>query len=488
MRLSVLLLAGVVSFSATIWSSDLAASENQKKDLEISIYNNNLALVKETRNVNLKQGINEVAFEGVASSLKPETALLSAENIKVLEQNYDYDLLTYNNMIDKMVGQKVKTVMQNPKTGENIYDEAEIISATYGQPVLKFSYGIDSNFPGRVVFDSLPSGLRGKPTLMAKIESQNAENKDISLAYLTNGIGWKTNYVANVVSDDKLNLTGWVTINNESGIDYEDAKVQLIAGDVNQVTTNRVVRPMLRAKAAGVMNDAVAESASVMPESISGYHLYNLPLKTDIKDKQTKQVSLLEKENVSYVKEAYFASPLYFNYNSKAEFKQMHPDMIYVLKNDDNSNLGLPLPAGIIRFYEDDSEGSTQFVGENSISHVAKGEEMRLNLGKYFNIFADGKVTKVEKVSENKEQDGACHWLTTTYAYEAEVVFRNAEKQAAEVVFSQNIAVDAKVNNENIKGEAKNSGTYVWKINVPAEGEQKLTFKITAPYKSRSCR
>lgn len=492
MRLATWLLMGCMGLSSAVCAAENVVGEDKKNDLEISIYNNNLALVKEERNVNLKQGINDIAFEGVASQIKPETALLDAPGIKVLEQNYDYDLLTANNIIDKSVGEKVKTVMVNPANGENIFDNAEIISAAYGQPLLKFSYGIETQFPGRLVFEKLPASLRSEPTLVAKIDSSETADKNISLAYLTNGINWKTNYVAKVVSAEKLNLTGWVTINNESGADYNNAKVQLIAGDVNQVAAADGVRPlMVMAKSARVMNDyAAVESALVAPESLSGYHLYNLPLKTDIKDKQTKQISLLEKNDVAYKKEANMRSPLYFNYNSPAEFKQVHPDMIYVLKNEDSSNLGLPLPSGIMRFYENDKDGNMQFIGENTISHVAKGEEMRLNLGSYFNVFANGKVAKVTKLSENKTQEpgDACATLTTEYAYDAEVTFNNANVFAQEVVFEQNINPDAKVENESVKGSLKDAGTYVWNVSVPAEGKQTLTFRVVAPYKNRSCR
>ncbi len=491
MRLSAWLMLGIatVAMVSSAWAAETIVGEKQQQNLEISIYNNNLALVKDTRNVALKQGINEVAFEGVASSIKPETALISADGIKVLEQNYDYDLLSANNITDKSVGQKVKTVMINPTTGENIFDEAEIVSATYGLPILKFSYGIETNFPGRLVFEKLPTSLRSEPTLIAKIDSRSAENKDVSLAYLTNGIGWKTNYVAQVVDDNKLNLTGWVTINNESGIDYKNARVQLIAGDVNQVATAVTARPIMLAKSARAVNDyAVAEGASIAPESISGYHLYNLPMATDIKDKQTKQVSLLEKENVSYQKEAYFSSPLYFNYNSKAHFEQMHPDMIYVLHNEKSANLGIPLPSGIVRFYENDSEKSLQFVGEDRISHAAEGEKMRLNLGKYFNVYANGKVAEVNKLSETKEQDGTCSVLKTLYAYDVEVDFHNADKKAQEIVFSQRIDTDSKISDENVNGKLKDASTYEWKISVPANGEQKLTFRVTAVHENRNCR
>ncbi len=491
MRLASWLLMGCVGLSAAASAAENTVGDSQKTDLEISIYNNNLALVKDRRTVDLKQGINDIAFEGVATQIKPETALLDAPGIKVLEQNYDYDLLTANNIIDKSVGQTVKTVISNPTTGQNIYDSAEIVSAVYGQPLLKFNYGIETHFPGRLVFEKLPDSLRNKPTLVAKIDSSSAASKSISLAYLTNGISWKTNYVAKVVSNNKLNLTGWVTINNESGTDYSNAKVQLIAGDVNQVSSDSGVRPMMMmAKATRAMNDyAVAESAAGAPQSLSGYHLYNLPMKTDIKDKQTKQISLLEKNDVVYKKEAYMNSPLYFNVNYTPEFRQQHPEMIYILQNKENDNLGIPLPSGIVRFYENDNDGNMQFIGENSISHVAKGEEMRLNLGSYFNIFVNGKIKKVTKLSENKTQeaDNACVTVTTRYAYDAEVSFNNANTYVQEVVFEQGIANDMSVESASINGHLKDAGTYTWKVTIPAEGKQTLTFRVVAPYKKRNC-
>ena len=231
---------------------------------------------------------------------------------------------------------------------------------------------------------------------------------------------------------------------------------------------------MMMAKASRAMDSYAAAESAPASENLSGYHLYNLPLKTDIKDKQTKQISLLEKNDVAYKKEAYMRSPLYFNYNSAAEFKQVHPDMVYVLQNTEAGNLGLPLPSGIMRFYENDNDGNMQFIGENSISHVAKGEEMRLNLGSFFNVFVSGKIAKISKLSENRTQEEgeACATLTARYAYDAEVTFNNADLHAQEVVFEQNLGGEAKVENESLKGSLKDAGTYVWKVTVPAGGRK----------------
>ncbi len=490
MRLATWLFMSCISLYSSVRAAENVVGEDKNTKLQISIYNNGLALVKEQRAVGLQQGVNDIAFSGVASQIKPETVLLFASGIKVLEQNYDYDLLTANNLVDKSVGKKVKTVTVNPQNGENIFDSAEIVSAAYGQPLLKFSYGIEAHFPGRLVFEKLPENLRSEPTLIAKIDSGETAVKNISLAYLTAGIGWKTDYVAKIVSADKLHLQGWVTINNESGADYKEAAVQLIAGDVNLVANAPVGRPMmLLAKSNRAAGAYEADESAAVSESFGNYHLYNLPRKTDIKDKQTKQISLLEKQDVAYRKEARLLSPLYFNNHAVAEFKQIHPDMIYVLQNTEASRLGLPLPSGMIRFYENDKDGNMQFIGENSLTHLAKGEEARLKLGSSFNLFVSGKIVKISKLSENRaEDDTSCVTVNTDYAYDAEVTFHNADTHTQEVVFEQNLDSEAKVENESLKGSFKDADSYVWKVTIPKEGKQTLTFRVVSPQKTRRCR
>ena len=492
MRRHLALFLSVMALPAVCRAAEITVDESKTDNLEISVYNNNLALVKDTRRVDLKQGENDVAFENVATQIKAESAIIVGKDIQVLEQNYDFDLLTTENIIKGLIGREVKTVVENPTTGENIFDKAKIISVNYGSPVLQFSYGIETRFPGRIVFENLPENLRGKPTLTAKITSVEAGLKELSLAYLTNGISWKTNYVAKVSTQNKLDLTGWVTITNQSGINYRQAKVQLIAGDVNQVADGGIIRPvvnrMMLAKAPA-SDMAVAESAAGVPQQISGYHLYTLPLKTDIKDNQTKQISLIEKNGVKYAKEGRLTSSLYLGGKFETSFEKRHPDMYYIMLNDESDNLGLPLPAGIVRFYENDKNGSLQFIGENSIGHVAKGEKIELNLGKFFDVFVDGKVSKVTKVSEDnlKTLSNGCRTVKIIRSYDAEVVFNNGGNEAQKVIFTQNIATDAKITAENVPGQLKDANTYRWQIEVPAGGKFLLNYTAEVPSQEQLC-
>ena len=216
-------------------AEEILVENNKNVDMVVSIYNNNLGFVRDTRNVALGAGLNSIAFEGVASQIKAETAVLTGSGVNVLEQNYDYDLLTPNNILEQFVGKEVKTVIQNPTTGENIFDKAVVLNNNYGAPILRFSYGVEANFPGRVVYDKVPSSLRVKPTLVVNLNNADAGSKNLELAYLTNGISWKADYIAEIKSDEELGLNTWITLNNETGADYENATVQLVSGSVNQV-------------------------------------------------------------------------------------------------------------------------------------------------------------------------------------------------------------------------------------------------------------
>ncbi len=494
MRLSSFLLLSISALGvlSTSYAAEKVITEKDKQSLNISVYNQNLALVKDVRRVMLEQGINDIAFEGVASNLKPETAILYSEGLRVLEQNYDYNLLSYENIISKSVGETVKTVTTNPTTGENIFNQAQIVATThnYAKPILKFNYGIDANFPGRLVFEKLPEGLRSKPTLVAKVISNATQSKEVSLVYLTNGISWSTDYVAQIVDAGKLNLTGWVTINNESGIDYNNANVQLIAGNVNEVHKPVAYRGMmLKSVAMNTMADGEATAAPI-EQDLSGYHMYSLPAKTTIKDKQTKQISLIEKNNVIYKKEARITPQLYFNPSSQSKFEQTHPEMYYIINNQEDDNLGIQLPSGTIRFYENDDNGNLQFIGENSIGHVAKGELMRLHLGSFVNIFASGKINKIEKISENESptNEDKCRQLSAMYNYQAEVTIRNSGKNAQEVIYTQNLPQDAQIVQENIKGNLKNSGVYEWKTVVAPDSSATISYAVNAPNIRRICK
>ena len=473
MRKILLLSCASIMLSYNTNAAQIVLDESNKTDLEISVYKN-MALVKDDRNVYLPAGVSELAFSGVAEKMQPESAILMAEKMNVLEQNYDYDLITQQNLVQRYVGKKVKTAVENPKTGETTFSEALIVSQNYGNPVLKFAYGIDPNFSGRIIFPEVPEDLRAKPTLAAKVNNKTAEKKDINLMYLTGGLSWDTDYVATVLDDEKLSLKGWVTVNNVSGIDYKNAKINFVAGDVNASMSggSRAMTKSIRmnvAMAAGFAEDSM-EYGAPMEQSVGGYHLYSIPFRVDLDDNQTKQLSLLEAEDIAYHKELTLNSPLYFSYGSNSNFEKTSPNQTYIIKNSEESNLGMPLPAGTVRFYQKDNEESLQFIGENRISHTAKNQEMKLNLGRAFDVFASGAIVGNRKISDK------------VYEFDASVKFTNSGDKTADLVFTQSFPAQFSVLKENEKGEEKDIRTYKWKLELPADETKELKFSVRIIY------
>lgn len=452
-------------------AEEILVENNKNVDMIVSIYNNNLGFVRDTRSVKLADGVNSIAFEGVASQIKAETAVLTGKGVNVLEQNYDYDLLTPNNILEQFVGKEVKTVMQNPATGENMFDKAVVLNSNYGSPILRFSYGVEANFPGRVVYDKVPSSLRVKPTLVVNLNNKDAGDKNLELAYLTNGISWKADYIAEIKSDGELSLNTWITLNNETGADYENATVQLISGSVNQVyQAVNAVRPMMQMKLArGAMmeSDAVMETGSVERSSISDYYLYTLPQKTTIKDKQSKQVSMMKLDNVKYEKEYVMQSPLYLNVGAQSsDFEKSNPNVVFKLKNEKSTNLGEPLPGGIVRFYEKDVKQNLQFIGESRIEQSAVGEKIDLTIGKAFDVFAKGKIANVRSISKDISE------------FDVEVTFTNASEKVKTIVFEQNVYNRWDLLKENMKSEKKNSSTLKWRFDLPKNEKKVLTYTV----------
>ena len=470
----------VLSCAAQAKAPQVLSADNET--LALSIYNGNLALVKDTRPAHVENGVNEIIFDGVSREIQPETAIIYGQGLKVLEQNYSYNLISEDNLIKQAVGKEVLTVRESPDDGDNIFEKAFVVGVAGGKPILRFKYGIETDFSGRVVFNEVPSNLSNKPILAAKLNSNSSGDKLLNLAYLTSGLSWKTDYVANINDKTSLDLTGWVTINNESGVDYNNAKIQLIAGDVN------IVRPLMQPRMMmAKMSFNSVDAGSVEPEQINSYELYTLPNITSIKDMQTKQISLIEKSNVKYAKEFDLQSPLYLG--SGNEFKKAHPNITVVMENTEASNLGISLPTGTIRFYEKDKNGNLQFVGSNNISNTAKEETLRLNLGKAFNLVANGKIKKVsekELTRTGKDLHG-CYNVSLLKTYEAQINFNNAEKEDNVVVFKQNMSDTAKITKESLKSEAENAGTRVWKVNIPASSKVDLTFSVEMKDNNRLC-
>ena len=467
---NLLLAAGVAGLAGTASAEtkEIMLDNTDNSQVAVSIYNNDLAFVRDSRTADLTAGKNSVAFKGVAEKIMPETAMLVGSGINVIEQNYNYNLLTPINIINESVGKTVKTALYNEKTGTTSFDEAKILDSNYGNPILQFSYGIETHFPGRLIFDSLPENLTSRPTLTAELEAKTAGNNKLELAYLTRGISWKADYVAEITGEDNLNLNGWITLNNESGADYKNAQVQLVAGDVNVVSQPQV-RPVVFAAKSMRNAEMAMDSAAGAPaqEALADYYIYTLPFKTTITNQQSKQVALMSKENVKYSREYRLNSPLYFWLKMRdSEFNRQNPEVVFKINNTAASQLGQPLPKGVVRFYEADKGGQMQFLGESSLNQLAVGDDAELKIGQSFDLTAKGKVTGIKTIAENMSEA------------DVEIKFNNSKDKPETVVFEQSFNTSWEILSESAKHEKKNASLAAWKVEIPAKGQAVLTFKV----------
>jgi hypothetical protein len=340
--------------------------------------------------------------------------------------------------------------------------------------VLKIGDRIETGLPGRIVYDAVPANLRDRPTLMTELDAARAGAQSVELSYLSGGLSWKADYVAELnASDSALDLNGWVTLTNTSGTAYPNAKLQLVAGDVNRVRDE-----MRMAAKAGRMRD-VAEAApasQMAQEALFEYHLYTLSRPTTIADNQTKQVALLGAQGVPVAKELLLQGSDYYYRSSVGAIGQKIKVGVFVqLENREASRLGVPMPKGVVRVYKKDSAGNAQFVGEDRIDHTPKNEKVRLKLGDAFDVTADKKQT------DFKRREPANR---ASYVYESayEIVVRNAKKESATVVVREPVPGDWMMLEESQRHAKVAAGTAEWKLKVPAEGATTLRYRVLVRY------
>ena len=462
---------------ASTYESEHRSTLQDQNEVAVTIYNDQLAMVKDLRTIRLDSGFNKLAFREVSAQMRPETALLRSLNypdgFRLIEQNFDFDLLTPHKLLEKYVGKKVKIVKTHPMTGKEKLLDAVVLSVNNGV-VLRIGDRIETGVPGRIVFDEVPGNLRDRPTLVMELNSATSKAQQLQLSYLTGGLSWKADYVAELDESDKfIDLTGWVTLTNQSGATYKNAKLQLVAGDVNRVQSGF---KEAKRKFEMLAEESMDAAADMIEEALFEYHLYTLPRPTTIKENQTKQVSLLSATKIPVNKEFLLKGQNYYYQSSYGSIGQKMKVGVFVeFKNDKKSNLGMPLPKGVVRVYKNDKSGNAQFVGEDHIDHTPKKEEVRLKLGDAFDVTADKKQIHFKKAHAIGKYN---------YAYTAsfQIDLKNAKNEEVEVVVQEPIPGDWKMKKQSHKHEKVASGTAEWRIKVPAEGKTSLTYEVLIRY------
>ncbi len=451
--------------------SELVTTTRDQTGVSVTIYNHNLALVKDRRELDLPQGEVNLAFREISARIKPETSILSGSGVAVIEQNFEFDLLTPESLLKKYVGRKVEVIARHPTSGRETRRSARVLSANQGV-VLQFEdKHIETGVPGRLSFSGIPENLRERPTLTMLVSNSQAGKKSLELSYLTSGLGWKADYVAELnAQDTKLNLSGWVTLTNTSGATYHRARLQLVAGDVNQVPPEMDLDEGMRFRVSKAM--PAAPAPNMAREEMFEYHLYTLGRPTTIADRQTKQVALLQAAAVPCRKEFVLRGGSYY-YNQpyrKASGMKEKIGVFVEIENRREDHLGMPIPAGVVRVYKEDSGKNLQFVGEDRIDHTPENEKIRLHLGDAFDLTATRKQTDFRKI----KGDGRYN-----YIYEAafELKLKNAKDQSVEIKVVEPVPGDWKIISESLPHKKESSNSAVWRVKVPAKGEKVLTYR-----------
>ena len=453
--------------------ADQSTSLSDQTDLNVTVYNSNIALVRDVRNLNLPSGTFRLKFMDIAATVNPATvhfrSLTEPDKLGVIEQNYEYDLLEPAKLLHKYVGKEITLVRSYQDNGTTKHEEikATLLSDNNGQ-VWKIGNDIvTGGYAESYRFPDIPANLYDRPTLLMSLENSGSRKQQIEASYLANNLSWNSDYVLTVGRDDKAaDLDGWVTLVNNSGTAFHNARLQLVAGDLNRIQ-NGVIGGVVAQKAM-MARDAAAPQ--FQQENFSEYHLYTLGRRTSVEDKETKQISLLQGSGVP-VEKIFVVNGQNFYYHNRQNPGSPLKDAVmvfYKFKNEEKAGLGMPLPAGSVRVYQKDSKGGILFVGEDRIGHTPKDEDVTIHIGNAFDVVCERKQTDYKSIAAN------------TWEMEFEITIRNHKDIPLTVQVNEPIGGDW----EMLNSSYKYTKTSAWaaQFNVPVEknGTAVLRYRIRA--------
>jgi len=457
------------SLPGTVASPDAAAparaavTQEHQKEVAITIYNGNLGLVKDIRDLHLGPGTHEVKFMDVAAQIDPTTvhlkSLTDATGVRILEQNYEYDLLNPQKLLDKFVGKKVKLMV-----GDGSLIDAVLLSNN-GGPIYQINGQIHLGHHGRVILPDLPDNLIPKPTLVWLLQNRTSRPQRVEASYLTGGLTWKADYVVVLnARDDGGDLSGWVTIDNKSGATYPDAALKLVAGDIHRAQTRREMRDALEyAAKAG----AAEPSRQFQQEAFFEYHLYSLDGRTTIKQNQTKQISLLNVAEIPIKKDLrYYGASQYYRSQWGTPISNQKVSVFLEIANKEQHRLGMPLPKGTIRVYKAAADQSLQFIGEDIIDHTPKDERVKIKMGEAFDVVGERTQRDWRKIAPG------------LYETEWDVQLRNHKQEDVQVTIIEPVPGDWQVVRSSHPYEKIEAHTLQYVIKVPKDGKTTVNYRV----------
>jgi hypothetical protein len=462
-----ILISFIISASPSLAAPIISTLKDQQ-NVAVTIYNSNVGLVKDTRLIELKPGILELKFMDVAAKIDPTTvhikSLINGSSLNVLEQNYEYDLLNPQKLLEKFVGQKVQLATINPETKKEEIVEATLLS-TQGGNIFQIGEKIHIGHPGRILLSKIPENLIPQPTLVWMLENRFSKTQTLEASYLTSGINWKADYVAVLNKLDTLmDLTGWVTIDNRSGATYREALLKLVAGDIHRV------QPEMQMDFAKTRALKEAESPQFKEESFFEYHLYTLDRRTTIKDNQTKQMTLLDTNQVPIKKLFIFSGYPQYYYQMNQGSQKQKVGVFLELENSKKNNLGIPLPKGTVRVYKEDKDGSLQFIGEDRIDHTPKDEKFKTKIGEAFDIVGERIQTDYKHLGRN------------LFEVAFEVSLRNHKKEDIQVLVEEPIPGDWEMLSNTHPYDKLSAHLIRFEVPVAKDKEVKVKYRIRFKY------
>src|SRR5437016_1037220 len=457
-------------------TADQTTSLNDQTDLNLTVYNSNIALIRDVRNLTLPGGTFRLKFMDIAATVNPATvhfrSLNEPDKLGVIEQNYEYDLLEPAKLLHKYVGKEVTLVRSYQESGTTKHEEikATLLSDNNG-PVWKIGNDIVTGmFAESYRFPEVPANLYDRPTLLMSLENSGPRKQQIEASYLANNLSWNADYVLTVARDDKnADLDGWVTVANNSGTAFHNARLQLVAGELNRLPQ---AIGGIRTDAAREMVMNKAAAPQFQQEAFSEYHLYTLGRKTSVEDKETKQISLLQGSGVPVEKVFVVNGQSYYYRNQQAPGAPLKDPVLvyYKFKNEEKNGLGIPLPAGNVRVYQKDSKGGILFAGEDHIDHTPKDEQVSIHIGNAFDVVAEHKQTDFKHVD------------THTWEFEYEVTLRNHKDIPTVVQVNEPIGGDWEMLSSTYK--FTKTAAFAAQFNVPVakDGTSVLKYRVRAKW------
>jgi hypothetical protein len=470
-RVSAALFASILAVSPGLAAEPPVrkSGAEDRKSVAVTVYNNDLALVKDVRDIDLPKGVLHLKFEGVAARIDPTSVHIRSLNdpgkLAVLEQNFEFDLISPAKLMEKYVGRTVELV--TTRDDEEVRSAARLVGIEGGY-VYEMGGKIAVNPPGRVVLPDLPEGLISRPTLVWMLEN-GAGSQRVEASYLTGGIGWKSDYVLVLSKDDaKIDVSGWVTIDNRSGTVYDDASIKLVAGDVHRV--ERAPRMM----DAMEMKTGFARGAEPQfeEESFFEYHLYTLQRKSTIRDNQTKQISLLEAVDVG-VEKTFVYQPLqqWWFASMPGPDKSTKIGVYLSVENSKKNGMGMPLPKGVVRVYKKDADESLQFVGEDAIDHTPEDEKIRVKIGDAFDVVGERTQTDYRVLSSGN-----------LYESSYRISLRNHKDEGIVVQVVETVPGDWTMTKKSHEYFKEASNKVRFDIPVEKKGAVELTYTVQIKY------